>query len=129
MAGLFTVDGVSYDVRVPSGGLTRSFKILDGPNAGRMLGGGMQRDVIGTYYNYTAQIQRAGASLEEYDRLYEVLSAPSDSHTVSFPYGQSTLTFEAYVTDGQDNLLRQSKGRNYWDGLSIQFTAMAPRRT
>lgn len=129
MAGLFTVDGVSYGVMVPAGGLTRSFKILDGPNAGRMLGGEMQRDVIGTYYNYTVKIQRAGASLEEYDRLYQVLTAPVDSHSVSFPYGQKTLTFEAYVTEGQDNLLRQSRGRNYWDGLSIQFTAMAPNRT
>ena len=36
MAGLFTVDGVSYKVRVPAGGLTRSFQVLDGKNAGRL---------------------------------------------------------------------------------------------
>ena len=47
MAGnLFTVDGVAYKVKVPPGGLKRSFDVLDGPNAGRMLGGAMTRDVI-----------------------------------------------------------------------------------
>lgn len=50
MAGLFTVDGVSYKVRVPAGGLTRSFQVLDGKNAGRLLSGTMEpgyhRDVL-----------------------------------------------------------------------------------
>ena len=129
MAGLFTVDGVSYKVRVPAGGLTRSFQVLDGKNAGRLLSGTMARDIIGTYYNYQLQIEREGASLEEYDRLYEVLSAPTSFHSVTFPYGQSTLTFQAYVTEGSDNLLRQSGGKNYWTGLTIKFVAKSPERT
>lgn len=126
---LFTVDGVGYKVSVPSGGLKRSFDILDGPNAGRMLGGRMVRDVIGTFYNYQMEINRNGASLEEYDRLFQALSAPVDSHTLRFPYGQSTLTFQAYITKGNDSLIRRSKGKNYWGGLSVQFVAMAPQRT
>lgn len=122
------MDGVPYRVRVPTGGLKRSFDVLDGPNAGRMLGGRMTRDVVGTFYNYQLEISRDGASLEEYDRLFEVLSAPVDSHTVTFPYGQDTLTFEAYVTKGNDSLLRKNKGKSYWGGLSVQFVAMAPQR-
>ena len=39
MAGLFTVDGVSHKVRVPAGGLTRSFQVLDD-------GTGYHRDVL-----------------------------------------------------------------------------------
>lgn len=126
---LFTVDGTSYNVKVPVEGLKRSFDILDGPNAGRMLSGLMTRDIIGTYYNYELQIERNNASLEEYDRLYQVLSAPVDYHIVSFPYGQSVLTFQAYVTKGSDNLFRQSFGKNYWSGLTVQFVAMEPQRT
>lgn len=126
--GLFTVDGVSYNVRVPSGGLQRNFKVLDGPNAGRMLDGSMTRDVMGTFYNYTLTIDRAGASAAEYDNLYQVLSAPAASHSVVFPYGQTTLSFQAYVTEGQDVLLRRKGTGNYWAGLSVQFVAMAPQR-
>lgn len=127
--GLFTVDGVSYNVHVPAGGLKRSFDILDGPNAGRMLAGNMTRDVIGTFYNYQLDIDSNSASCQEYDRLFEVLSDPVKSHTVSFPYGQSTLTFEAYITKGSDVLKRKHRSGNYWGGLSVQFVAMSPQRT
>ena len=53
---IVTVDGTSYDVRVPAGGLKRSFQVLDGENAGRTLSGRMVRDIIGTFYNYELQI-------------------------------------------------------------------------
>lgn len=128
-AGLFTIDGVSYNVQVPVGGLKRSFDILDGPNAGRMLSGNMVRDVIGTFYNYQVDIDSSLTNPEEYDRLFEVLSSPVDSHTVSFPYGQSNLTFQAYITKGSDALKRKHKTGQYWGGLSVQFVAMSPQRT
>lgn len=126
---LFSVDGVEYGAHVKPGGLKRSFDILDGPNAGRMLGGRMTRDLIGTFYSYQLEISMNGSGLEEYDRLFQVLSAPVESHTVTFPYGQSTLTFEAYVTKGSDSLIRKHRSGNYWSGLSIQFVAMEPQRT
>lgn len=125
---LFTVDGVTYDVHVAPGGLKRSFKVLDGPNAGRLINAQMTRDVIGTFYNYKLTIDRNGSNLEDYDALYEVLSAPSDYHTVSFPYGQDMLTFDAYVTGGDDSLLRKKKSKQYWSSLSIDFVAMKPQR-
>lgn len=127
-SGLFTVDGISYDVFVPVGGLKRSFKVLDGPNAGRLMNGSMERDVLGTFYNYKVEIRRNGSDLASYDRLYEVLSSPSNYHVVSFPYGQDMLTFKAYVTGGDDQLTRKTKSGLYWDGLSIDFVAMDPYR-
>lgn len=127
--GLFTVDGVSYNVRVPPGGLKRSFDVQDGPNKGQMMAGNIVRDVRGTFYNYQLDIDSTLSNPEEYDRLFEALSAPVDSHTVSFPYGQSTLTFEAYITKGGDSLKRMHKSGNYWGGLSVQFVAMSPQRT
>ena len=63
MTAPFVLDGVSYKVTVPVGGLKRSFKILDGRNAGRVLSGDMERDVIGTFYNYELQIVAHGTDL------------------------------------------------------------------
>ena len=123
----FTIDGVAYNVIVPAGGLKRSFEVLDGKNAGRLLSGRMVRDIIGTYYNYELQIETIGPA--EYDALYEVLSSPIDSHLVSLPYGQGTLTFKAYVTSGGDTLSQMYKGKNYWQGLTVKFIAEAPQRT
>lgn len=125
----FTIDGVAYNVVVPAGGLKRSFEVLDGKNAGRLLSGRMVRDIIGTYYNYELQIEMKDLSPEEYDTLYEALSAPVDAHLVSLPYGQGTLTFRAYVTSGGDALNQMHKGKNYWQGLTVKFIAEAPQRT
>lgn len=122
-----TVDNVQYDVLVS--GLSRSFQVLDGDNAGRTLSGRMVRDVIGTYYNYEMQIRPIVGKYSDYDDLYQALSAPVDSHSVVLPYGQSTLSFEAYVTSGQDSLIRKKTSETYWNGLSVQFIAMEPQRT
>lgn len=126
---VFSIDGVEYNVVVPSGGLKRSFQVLDGDNAGRALSGLMKRDIIGTFYNYELAIETHLLSLKEYDTLYEVLSDPkSDSHVLKMPYGQSTLTFDAYVTAGQDALKLVVDSGQYWEGLVVQFVAMAPQR-
>lgn len=124
---VFTIDGKEYrNIHVIS--LKRSFAVLDGENAGRVMDGAMQRDVIGTYYNYALEIDPCDSDPEEYDSFYETISAPVDSHAVSFPYGRSVLSFDAYVANGEDELFDIFKGVNRWDNLSINFVAMAPQR-
>lgn len=122
-----TVDGKKYNVLVT--GLTRNFQVLDGENAERTLSGTMIRDIIGTFYNYEMKLMPMVGKYGDYDALYQVLSAPQDSHSVVLPYGQGTLSFRAYVTAGQDNLIRKKPGESYWTGLAVQFIAMAPQRT
>lgn len=124
---VFTVDGVEYR-RIHVLSLKRSFSVLDGENAGRMMEGSMQRDLIGTYYNYSLVIDPDDTDPEEYDALYEILSAPVKSHTVSFPYGRDVLTLEAYVANGEDELLDIFNGQNRWDNLTINFVSMEPQR-
>lgn len=124
---VFSVDGVEYpNVNVIS--LERTFAVMDGDNAGRTMDGAMQRDIIGTYYNYNMELTSDYSDLAEYDKLYEVLSAPVDSHTIVVPYGQGTLVFTAYVANGNDNLIHKRPNFNKWDNLSINFVAMKPQR-
>ena len=123
---VFTIDGKEYrGVLVWS--LKRSFQVLDGENSGRSQNGAMIRDIIGTYYNYTLELDTTEATVEQYDELYEVLSAPVASHAIVVPYGQSTLAFDAYVTNGEDNLLRMDDV-NRWSGISVNFIATKPAR-
>ena len=122
------MDGVTYrTLHVTK--LVRSFSVLDGENAGRVMSGGMQRDVIGTYYNYQVEIDPDAASRAEYDAFYRAISAPVDSHTLIVPFGQTTLTFQAYVTQGQDELTMMENSANRWENLSFNFIAMNPERT
>lgn len=124
---VFTIDGTPYSkIHVLS--VKRTFAVLDGENAGRTMDGRMQRDVIGTYYNYALVIDPSESDPGEYDALYETLSAPVDSHAVSFPYGRDVLDFEAYVANGEDELFDIFNGKNRWDDLTINFVAMEPQR-
>lgn len=121
------IDGMTYPgVHIVK--ITRSFSVLDGENTGRVMTGEMERDVIGTFYNYKFEVDSDDASPATYDALYEVLSAPEESHEVEVPYGQTTLVFDAYVTGGEDELQIMMPAANRWGGLSFSVIAMAPQR-
>ena len=126
MAKALIMDGRSYpNIHIHS--LKRSFQILDGENAGRVMTGEMDRDVIGTYYNFSCVIDCSSADLEEYDLFYEAITAPVNSHEITVPFAQGELTFEAYVTQGSDELV-SGYDSNEWSNLSFNFIAMAPQR-
>lgn len=122
---VFTIDGIQYDVEVVS--IKRKFSVLDGDKAGRAADGTMIRNIIGTYYNYSVQINTDRLTRADYDSLYELISAPLDSHAVVLPYGRGTISQSMYVTGGEDNLIIDDSG-NVWDGLTIEFVAMTPYR-
>lgn len=127
--GVFTIDGVSLRLWVTS--LKRKFEVLDTQNSGRLQSFRMYRDIGGTFYNYTLEIDPDKSNRADYDTFYEIVSSPAESHIMIFPYAQKTLEFEAYVTNGEDNLkIRQEGGKqvNKWDGLSLNFIAMEPQR-
>ncbi len=107
--------------------IKRSFEVLDGENAGRVMSGEMERDIIGTYYNYSVEVDADEATAWEYDYFWQLISQPKDYHVITVPYGQDTLTFKAYVTQGSDELEIMG-AKNRWGGLSFNFIAMEPQR-
>ena len=124
-----SIDGRFYNVILPSGGVKRSFNILDGENSGRVQTGDMVSDIIGTYYNYSLQIEQDSQYPEDYDALYEVVSEPVDYHRIIVPYAQGTYQFEAYVTEGSDTLNLINNNNLYnWSGLNLSFVAMKPKK-
>lgn len=124
---MLEIDGIEYGAIVTA--LTRSFEVADGENAGRTLDGNMHRDLIGTYYNYSVTVMTDRMTQAKYNQLYEVISSPTESHDIVVAYGNETLTFKAYITQGTDDLLRQySETNRYWGNLSFNFIAMKPQR-
>ena len=65
----------------------------------------------------------------DYDAFYEAISAPVSSHSLTLPYGQSTITFDAMVSEGTDLYRGKVANRTRWGGLQVQFTAKKPQRT
>ena len=123
------VDGTLYQGLIVTS-LKREGEVLDGPNAGRSINNAaMIRDVLGTFYNYTITVDQRSSDAAEYDAFFEAISAPVDSHEVTFPYAQTTLTFEAYVTSVSDEIKDASGDIIRWGSLSAKFVAMEPQRT
>jgi len=132
---VFTYDGVSYDVHVTD--LKRSFAKLSTDKSGRLQSGEMFIDLIGTFYNYSITVDYKSGKEAEYDRFWEDISAPKAFAEVVFPYNQDEMTFYAYVTQGEQRLIRILKNpktilgkliRNIWGPTSLNFIAKKPQR-
>ena len=120
------VDGTVYDVHIVA--IKRSADVLDGPNSGRSTNAVMVRDILGTFYNYSVEIDSDALTAEEYDALYEALTAPEDYHTIEMPYGQTIKRFRAYVSKVDDELIQINGQYQRWGNMSFQFVAIEPQR-
>ncbi len=123
------MDGIHYNVRCTFDTLDRSFRLVEGVNAGDMLSGRHERDLTGTYYDYALSVEPDPRDKAAYDAFYEAISAPINSHKITLPYGQGTITFDAMVSDGTDRYKGSMAGGRRWAGLTVQFTALRPQRT
>lgn len=126
---IFTVDGRAYNIRILE--LKRKFAVTDTENSGRTADYAMHRDIIGTFYNYTLKVAPINNDMNSYNQFYEAISNPSKaSHDITVPFGDSSLTFKAYVTQGEDDLTVVNN-KNYWglnEGMTVNFIAMDPQR-
>lgn len=74
MDNVFLMDGKAYNVEVEKDSLERSFAVTDTEQSGRTLDYSMDRDIIGTFYNYTMKI---------YPRMNDLV--PMMRFTTSYP--------------------------------------------
>lgn len=118
-----TMDGTTYRVRIVYNTLVRSFELREGQNAGEMLSDRYERDLRGTKYSYQMAVEPDPRYPEDYDALYEAITAPVESHSVTVPYGQTTLTYDAMIDSGSDTMGDYLGGVRAWHGLVINFRA------
>ena len=80
-----------------------------------------------TCYDYALELSADGMSRTDYDTMYEALTAPVDSHTVVVPYGQTTLSYTAYIEVVEDEVLYMDDG-TAWGNLTVNFVAVEAKR-
>lgn len=122
---MIKIDGMTFNVPVLD--LTRSADFLD-KFAKRTEDGGMQRELIGVYFNYQLKLGIA-KDAAEYQRLWDKLTEPVEFHTVVVPGTVGDYTFKAYFSNVKDKLLMKRQQRNYWQDLTVNFTAQVPARS
>ena len=116
------INGKPFDVDVAISDLEESFNVLDGPNAGRTMNGGMIRDIIGTYIGHKITFFN-GKSNKDFDALWDYLVAHSVDDYVQLEAadGQSSISYAAYYTSGTRRIRNVDGGVNYWDELEVSF--------
>ena len=123
-----TMDGTTYRVRIVYNTLVRAFSLLEGANAGDMLSMRHERDLIGTGYTYEMAIEPEPEYQSDYDAFFDAISDPVDSHVITVPYGQTTITYEAMIESGTDTYKGVLSTVNQWGGLVVRFRYIAPQK-
>lgn len=121
----FLVNGKEYNVHVMS--LTQNFTVKDAADMEYTQDGGIYRDPLGTYYNYTMTIAEKDGDREALDAFFDEISKPVKSHVCVFPHNQVTMTQNMYVTSGGRSIRRLKENATHWGEVTINFVAMAPK--
>lgn len=116
------IDGVTY--KVPIVKMERKGDVLDF-TAKRLQNGGLKRDIIGTYYNFTLEIGVV-SDQELYDRLWWVLTAPVPSHMIQLP--NQPEPFEGYFGSCKDDIKLVTDDGKIAKGLSFNIVCTWPSR-
>lgn len=124
MQQLISINGRWYNAAITS--LKRIHDITDGDNAGRTKPplAEMIRDVVGTFISYTAAFEVTSGDVAEYDDMILTLSRPVDYIPITMPYGQGSISFDAYITKVEDELINNIGGKRRWGNCKVTFTPM-----
>ena len=116
----FTIDGTTYEVPIIE--MQRKGDILD-LTARRRDDGTLERDVIGTYYNFTVKIGIIRDDTVRKD-LWDKLTEPVASHEIMLP-GQDE-SFEGYFGSVKDDVIIITESGILTHGLSFNVVCTNP---
>ena len=122
---MITIDNNTYNVGIIKVTRKASQKI---ENLGVTLDLRKHYDIKGIYYDYDVEVATQHMNVVDYDNLYEAITTPQESHTVTLPYGQSTITFEARISIASDVLVKSYTTFKKWGTLKITFEALSPQK-
>ena len=126
------INGRSYDVLVTE--LSENFNILYSENTGRTMsiGARMTLDPLGTFFGHKIVFKRKSGYEAEFDRLFDYVSQPRyDGINVQIVHGQSTISYDAYISNGERAVKRidAKTGKVYWDSFSVNIVPMEAQVT
>lgn len=125
MSGI-QMDGRVYRVRARFESLEESAWLDEGINAGDMLSGDHERDLMGTYLSHALDVEPDPRYPADYDAFYSAIITPVPSHAIVMPHGQGTITYDAMVSEAGHSSRGVLAGVRRWSGLRVAFSSIRP---
>ena len=119
------IGGKAWNVNVTE--LSRNFNVLYTENTVRSLavGAPMHLDPLGTFHGHKIKIERKGSDLKAFDDLYDYVSQPRRKGIpVEVVFNQTTIKYDAYISNGEQALRVIKGSKVYWDELEINIIPM-----
>jgi hypothetical protein len=126
MTDLITIDGTTYDVPIVD--MSISYEALD-KYAERTSDGKLHREMIGVYAKYEVTFGISNGNPSDYADLVDVLTEPTEFHTVILPTETGTETASCYFGPVRHVLYRVAGSNKYYRGLKISVIPREPTRT
>lgn len=122
---MVVIDNIRWDVPCD---ITRTAEMQASEISGMLLNRNYFNDVIGTYMTYDITMAVPTTKMDEYARLYDVLTDPVASHRFVLPYNAGTIELEARVESVQDVYVYVTRAKQYWRGVSFSVIANHPTK-
>ncbi len=127
MRNILIIDGHDYSDNVFTS-VRRTADVRDTDLSGDMLDGTYHRDLMGVYFDYEMKILCKLYDAQTRDTLYELLVQAVESHEITLPYNNTTMTFRAYIQTVKDDLYRIDSNGTIWRNLTVTFKAQEPQK-
>ena len=126
---MINIDNVEHKVNWAND-FMRKFEIMNGNNSGRLQGNAtMYLEYLGTFFNFEGTaIQDRSCTQEEWDNFVLTLANPINKHTVTVPFNQNSMTWEFYVSSGEQGLKLIRGTTNFWARtIKVSLVAISPQ--
>ena len=117
------IDGIEFNIPIIE--LPMSADILD-KVAERTESGGLYREVLAMYLNYDGIVFGTINDLEEYKKLFKVLSYPVEYHFIELPTNSEYASFKGYISSVKHAYDRVLTNGDTFKGLTCNFKACDP---
>jgi hypothetical protein len=122
------MDSVTYRVRVVYNSMVNEGQLIEGVNHGDMLSGRHERDLQGTKYPYKMQVEPDPRYPQDFDDFFTALTSPVDTHTVTLPYDNDVITYDAMIDMVSRTYAGKVGGRRRWKNMSVSYFPQSLQR-